>query len=874
MSVVYQALNQITGGLLFDQLSDYHDSNHFDLLWESTWSAAFPPDIPIDTTDFFVVVNGAIPDGKHPQDPVLLSVNFAAHFGALSWAASHLIALSRLPGERRCGIVIVDPSSPTGGPATLLQRMFRGGADDGGGVIPNVIHLIDPGLEEILTATNTLKECPPAVDPGQVKLLSALLHSAIVAERADHHAIGNVLGSYILKNEAGESFGIDGDGKRNVQDESMPLQYQVTALCKCIWEHSVSPWRTKTKEDPFGSEKIVGNVLLIDDLADLWKPVLEQALPLAVVSTILRDEFLVFLEKLPARLESIWETGEKVTPRKLTDFAGDSDSTDFVLFLDLRLLPETDPRRAGFYKNLAKLAMTLDKHMETLPWLGGRDERSGWASWLKDIVSGKESHPEPLLAQIISLIDPTLPIIVFSSSHASDFTDPLAPFGNLSTGFRKPTPAIMPELRMPILKKEFAQTCERAARVKHIRHLLTEGFVEDPNFLPATCEHCEIFIDEGGSYVDDRMNISGIAVCGGADSVQAFHEDLHSRFLAARSPGVTCFHQAVAGSSSANRPGSFFPKRPETKEEWADHWKNVQNLAKEAQDCAVAANVNLLAFTSEFPTDGDGAVEWMRLGDLDQERQILDVGYTARMVEVLGILTFDVLMASHRCSGPPVTVGIDLGTRDAVANSKGLVGNPAGLKELRNRLKFRWGVRTEGDAIRLQSKRKSIDDRTPLRLFELALTGAFGSRVNSAKVEVVHARGCFLTNWKTDNHITAWDDGELMPKPLHYLADFLANAINRRDHKEARSFLEGQELQGWFDHGFKLLESDDSLDWVEILSDWDSGQRVLAIQKVITAGEEQRNNAPAFVRAKIHSWNTNTLSDQDLRSLFATAFEI
>lgn len=870
MGSLHTALNLVTGEVFDGYLWDYGNSEHFDNLWNLSWDAAFHSDQqPFESDEFYIIVSGPLPEEKLPILPVLQDIDFKSHFGALSWATSHLIALSRLPdsdsGKRKCGIIVIDSSPISEGSERLLSRMFSSGSTDSGGGIPNVIYLRNPSLVEISESISRFRRELPGIDTSHGDLLATLLHAIIVSERVTHHAIANILGAAILENEANGSLPLDEDGRSQVLEESMPLQHALLTLCKCIWRHGIKPWRTGANKDPFGSSLLSGSVLLLDDMSEVWKPVLDAALPNAKVDAVMCDEYPTFLKNLPTRLKSIKSEGLNITPHALTGNESFPDDEDFILFLDLRILPSGEDW-TKFYEHLALVALDLHESQDRLPWLGTRTERKSWKDWLDQIVKGKELHPETLLAQLLSLLDPHLPIIIFSSSHSSDFSEPLAPFGNITTGFRKPTPASLLETKMSTLKKEFAETCERAQRVRRTRIFFKSLKDLRVDFRPSSSPHCELFIDESGGFGDASMNLSGVGICGELGLINQFHRALHEVFLGGLSPGATCFHQEDnVDGNRVNRPGEFFPKRPSDpndRAQWVEHWNKVQSLAEAAQNLAVEFDLSLFIFSYEFPTDDSTfGPSWLPTEGSNQERQLLDVGYTSALVRILESVVFDVFQALSYDH----TLAVDFASRDAVANYQ--VGGLG--EEIRRNLLSRWGVATTRRNSKVVTKCKSIGDRTPLRLLELAFTGERRKGAPPANLKVTRARACLMKNWDENNPIADWSDDELLAMPIHYLADFISNAVKNREERSAGDFLRSSIIEGWIENGLVLgwgqWKHDD---WTDVLAKWEGGDRISAARRCMPMKLDDLRNAPFFVRAKLTTWKIQDLLDTELRSLY------
>lgn len=872
-----------------DYVSDYRCENDFQGLWNQAWNLSFASGGEVSvlengSAELHIVVNSDLPPCILPSFPILENIKFTSHFSALSWAACYLVHLSRLEKAIPCGILIITASDQTSPVAERLKAVFRTSPDDRSALIQNVIYLVNPKLETICQSIHCLHD-PPQTSIIQGEILSSILGAAMTTERQDHHAIGNVLSAYLLANETL-------DEKNTWVDAAMPLQESCVTLCAAISrpkseQNRIKPWRTGGK--PLRVESVSCSVLLIDDMADIWSHFLKGALPNAAVSHTPRRDFNSFITDLPERLKSV-APSQKLTPRLLCGDAkhpktGDfvfPASEDFILFLDLRLLPEGN-HRTVFYKTLATAGLGLLEEGRLTPWLITDLDQREWKGEMDDIIAerARPQQLETLPARLLSLLDPSLPIVIFSSTHASELTEPFRPFGNIITIFRKPVPARLPDLLMSDLKREFAATVGRARKIRQARLLLMRlGKLQTPSPPAASRRYCEIFVDESGRTSDPSMNISGVGVCGNSQTdIEAFHQDLHQTLIhRGLLAGVTRFH-SVGGGRSAQRPEVYPRKRPEHETEvgWNDHWNQIVALANVAQTLADEHKVSLFALSHEFASPS-GTPEWLDSGGFQdrEQRDLLDIRYSVRMVELLESLLFDLLQAGVRSPDEPLYVGIDFASRDALIEAGPLRTADAIDEKLRKRMLDHWSVpchdeqrrdsRTRQTVDYIVTDRKSIDDRMPLRFMEIA-----ASRRTSEpgkQLKIYRARACLLLNWNEGTHqtCTSWDPQlDVLPHPLHYLADYISNAVKNGEKDSARRFLEITSVKNWFDEGL-IITSDDP--WRSLLGLWDQGERVRALQKLASLDDAAWADSPAYFRARVSAWEISDLSAEAMNMLF------
>jgi len=141
----------------------------------------------------------------------------------------------------------------------------------------------------------------------------------------------------------------------------------------------------------------------------------------------------------------------------------DADSSADVLLLDLRLHQgKSLAVEAGFFQQLLHKAEKFcidDPHREPvdfLPWPGfTRAELDLMIAWVREALEGKPTarREDPryhraltLLPRLISLIDCSLPIVLFSSTGRREILEFLKPYENIITAFEKPRLAAIPDL--------------------------------------------------------------------------------------------------------------------------------------------------------------------------------------------------------------------------------------------------------------------------------------------------------------------------------------------------------------------------------------------------------------------------------------------
>ena len=222
----------------------------------------------------------------------------------------------------------------------------------------------------------------------------------------------------------------------------------------------------------------IPGAVLIDDMGDIWNRFVAGALGFfgqnqQRFELFGGSEFLTSIRDLPNRLTKFSNSGRRQL--LAADILGSSSGMkeDFALFLDLRLFAKGDSDDAkDFHRSLLALGNHLltqkDRH---LTWL----DKTAIAEF-RDELAGTGGHPcETLLPRLISLLDPTLPIIIFSSTHRTELIEPFRDYGNIITTFQKPVlSGLSSEWAMTVkeLHTDFCSAVERAAGILRVRELL------------------------------------------------------------------------------------------------------------------------------------------------------------------------------------------------------------------------------------------------------------------------------------------------------------------------------------------------------------------------------------------------------------------
>ncbi|HKP05010.1 MAG TPA: hypothetical protein VJU77_16785 [Chthoniobacterales bacterium] len=504
------ALRQVLGKESDLIVIDYRDKNTFSDLWLHGLTSDKPTIRGLscnwnDPNSILVIV-GSLPPSEMFTERQSAStlINFRDHFTAASWLAAWKLTFTpdqKNEKQRRTEplvrIAIIDPNtSEVSGPAArAIQTLFGAKDATGKNLAPRATVLRAPSLKSISKWIHDAKTDAHDTPQNVCDLLKSTIWAELTSNRERHHAISNVLGAFLLRREVrGESASDSIIDQLLEQLVKSVVDLQLDDSGRTLNELVRELFETASKSRNHAVREL--QYALIDDMVDLWEPFLRGVLDLQDsnrLHTASGEAFGDMIESLPTRLENF--LGRQSPSLSIGDLFedGPTDIRNFVLFLDLRLFPKSDATKEKsepekkFIKDLVDFGIKLIHSERNLPWLNGTrgkdnlsDELDALRCDAKVASSPGKSAPPPdetLLARLVSLLDPTLPIVVFSSTHRTELTAAFRDYGNIITTFRKPIlsgmtgdwTAIFEELRA-----DFIDAMQRAAAISETRRLLAE----------------------------------------------------------------------------------------------------------------------------------------------------------------------------------------------------------------------------------------------------------------------------------------------------------------------------------------------------------------------------------------------------------------
>lgn len=157
-----------------------------------------------------------------------------------------------------------------------------------------------------------------------------------------------------------------------------------------------------------------------------------------------------------------------------------------------------------------------------------------------------------LLPRLLALLDPSLPIVLFSSTGRRDIIETLKPYGNVITDFEKPRmDGTLNDALLNEAGEKFRVAVDKALDLIETRHHLAQMMDAGPDERLTVgnqpIRHIEIYLDESGVVEEDNFRVGGLMV-GYPDS----RETPMAVDIAIRSGGPV-FYQSGSALASLNK---------------------------------------------------------------------------------------------------------------------------------------------------------------------------------------------------------------------------------------------------------------------------------------------------------------------------------
>lgn len=818
---------------------------------------------------------------------VTADINFSDHLTAYSWVAAWRL---KFP-EARTRIIVIETLRATNSVARAIATLFRARQEDGTALVPGITVLQSPSLADVFKVVGLSKHGAGAMSQTVQTMLRTIIWDALTSNRDGHHAASNVLGAFLLSAQAGQ---------REASSQLPCVQeYLLTLVQICFAGANAGKSQSKTSAGFERSanralEIEIEQIVLIDDMADLWEGFLRKELDFArddKQSDTSRsdrsraiDDRLVSIEStlfsqtmlsLPERLSEVLKTDRRcLTPNDLIPGKAQSNN-EFVLFLDLRLFSVDDTHTVNqFYANMIAFGRQLlaQKH-RPLPWLDG-----GAFIEFERELDGDEigGHPrETLLPRILSLLDPTLPIVIFSSTHRSELIDPFRNYGNIITTFRKPMLSSLNQDWNTIVneaRQDLYTALQSAANILRVRRKLS-GLIIPETLPPVSASRhkrfIEIYIDESGNQFNDRdpgFAVGGIILAHESKAAQkSFHRAINE---SPRKWGVSDLlrDRIQDDDIDAKVPNlSYFPKKP--KPNGQDEADGLNLVA-----AALGDKSQLAAFALIDP----GGLRFTRDNRLNSailfDRNSLDNIYHTLLARTLETLLFE-----HPW--------VDLKTDSLfihVATRQQIIDDEQTTKIWKEAYGIEFRERGQDGRPFWQYTSLDMDAVYPVIRQILQRRSALPNQP-----DIVMARGVTLNDY--EDIVRSWRvngrtpriEGQLHtprrldPKQIHYLADWVVRmALYRKADEASHLTRESPKMpslvKSWFSAGYIQSITEEFVALSDACSFAKPGEAIRHVSRISLSPWnliETSFKAERYLRKSASTW-PNQLTGDDLRTLF------
>lgn len=460
-----------------------------------------------------------------PEEAGTVAQMIRDHVTALDWAVALSLAIEGTGKEgARVGrgdqepwrLFVIDLASPGQPGAHAVQTaslLLRGS----GPPLPSVRVVGPSALPRLVSSL--LEDSVPDVVNTQAAMLRALWSSPLTtpADPARRHSVANVIAPQVL---------LAGIGRQPSQAPSRLTQalqrlMEVLGLLGPAGPVVGAPWVGPEKWNAW-----VGSFVLVDDMHNLgWSDFLKAVLGLH------QDDILQVyggpdrpssggepsLVDLLVGAEDKLRVGQGISFRS---GRGARSTLSEILFLDLRLFGARPGRdEIEFFKRLLELAKQVEegKSEHPLPWPGfTKDELTAVERWLEQATPRETAEYRvglTLLPRLVALVDPRLPVIVFSSTGRKEIVDSLSKYDNIVLEFDKPRFFGDAEDVLMSAKRRFEAAMERALKLGRARRVCRElSVAADCSVSQARPDsrYVEVYIDEAGEKRDKSRRIKKV----------------------------------------------------------------------------------------------------------------------------------------------------------------------------------------------------------------------------------------------------------------------------------------------------------------------------------------------------------------------------
>lgn len=669
-NAVVEALRIVLGANTHLKIFDYADKETFDSLWTLG-------DVLEDR--ILIVWSDTAPDSR------LFPVNTAAALSPVDWALAYAARRKENP-KTWPEVLILDlhPALHRSAPSLAHFRILRPDQfpwmqvmDDASWSLSTIVSWL--GTEPAPPRETERKEAL-ALFLAQVRRNLTQSKSAV---EDDHHAVANIIGPMVLARPKPE---IVRNPTQPKQSDTADHKSALDAILKATdaLREEVQP--QKTRSLPIEDMKLV----LIDDQASHgWGEWLKACVPIGkekqvkVLSTVKQfKKFLKICHRTPK------EPKGKVKDRRFRLRLPACKKDDgAALLLDLRLFTGREEDEKTFFKELVYLIddWEFTRKEAGLAWDPfTEDDLRAVREWTDD-RHAKSTEPNDyallltLFPRFLALLDPSLPIIVFSTTLNPTVFEKLKRYGNIYTGLNK-NPFAGGVEPIEYLRNNLP-TLEAYNRWRTYFRDLENVPVIAPE--KSAYAHWEIYIDEAGQVETKGLRVAGLMV-GYASEEQAeiLHREMEKlciRWGDKETEDPALWKNRVRWVNPREVPPFRLAKVRNNEKRLLDYqlldkqllsgqlldyqWKSIRDML-----CGITKTLPKYSFCLKMERSARVAgaaveLESPRLGDPDS----LDNSYFSLLGDVLEAALFDVLGMVNGSDSP--TVGIYAGSRLRVIES-------------------------------------------------------------------------------------------------------------------------------------------------------------------------------------------------------------
>jgi len=669
----------------------------------------------------------------------------------------------------------------------------------------SVLRSADININEIINGA--LNGNQPYIDTEFIRNLWSI---SLIRPSSDRHAIANLIGPRVL---------LAGMGAKVQYKTKTSL---VKALDTLMQSVELSPSPTDDFKGPWFKDSDwkdhVDKFVVIDDMSELgWSQFIKTALGLRPEEGDRRLEIFFNVEERrfgsssnQSLLNLLVRTKQGVAKLNIGGGVSLCGSKREVLFLDLRLFSgQKASDEYAFFAQLLELAKTVPVDRNDLPWSGiTESEIKAVSQCIKKQTREQSDYfvALTLLPRLLALVDPTLPIILFSSTGRKEIAALLRPYGNIILDFDKPRffgdsiSFVLADTR-----DKFVKSLKQAVKIVKGRSVYQSLLSSTQQPVLKTKTHnqqigitkesiAEIYIEESGTSI---FSVGGMMlIYPDADAVGKLDEALKKQDL-------------IWGLAEGHRPLQFTDRPP--KNYLKKKPTGYESDLKKIDAIFNSLNIHISAFS--LINQVSKASSNSNLSPLLREESV-DNLYRNMLAEVLEATLFEL---KKMLSPSSSSISIDVATRIVKLSDK---------KKLEGLTK-EFGIRPRPSNDGFYSL--SPNDVYPI------VTRVLASRRKSAKgLSPKRARGVTLYDHETLNDMLRngktqiyeriiTEQKQPRPQQVHYLADWLTRfAVGGVANLPSTARL-------WFENGFLQERNQEFYHWLKAGRESDNGNLVEAM---------------------------------------------